>query len=148
MTSKTKKTLLAVIIALVAIAGITGYMLWNKPHKDVEAADAVKVTATDLYNMYITDSAKAKSLYTGKVLLVSGKVNGVSVNQQSQQVIFMETPVSVAYINCTMEGKADGVKAGDDITIKGICSGYISGDADMGLPGDVFLVRGYILKGK
>lgn len=148
MTSKTKKTLLAVIIALVAIAGITGYMLWNKPHKDVESADAVSITAADLYNIFITDSAKAKSLYTDKVLLVSGKVNRVSTNQQAQQVIYMDTPVSGAYINCTMEGKADSVKAGDDITIKAICSGYISGDADMGLPSDVFLVRGYLLKGR
>ena len=148
MTSKTKKTLLAVIIALVAIAGITGYMLWNKPHKDVESADAVSITAADLYNIFITDSAKAKSLYTDKVLLVSGKVNRVSTNQQAQQVIYMDTPVSGAYINCTMEGKADAVKAGDDITIKAICSGYISGDADMGLPSDVFLVRGYLLKGR
>lgn len=148
MTSKTKKTLLAVVLALVAIAGITGYMLWNKPHKDVEAADAVSITATDLYSIYITDTAKAKLLYTDKVLLVSGKVNRVSTNLQAQQVIYMETPVSGAYINCTMEAKADAVKAGNDITIKGICSGYISGDADMGLPGDVFLVRGYILKGK
>ncbi len=148
MTSKTKKILLAVIIAIIGIAAIMGYVLWNKPHKNVEAADATKITAVDLYNIFVTDSAKARSSYADKVLLVSGKVNRVSPNQQGQQVIYIETPVSGAYINCTMEEKSDGIKAGDDITIKGICSGYISGDEDIGLPGDVFLVRGYLLKGK
>ena len=32
-----------------------------------------------------------------------------------------------------MEENAGNIKAGDTIVIKGICSGYISGDVDMGL---------------
>ncbi len=148
MTKKKKKTILAIIAGLITIAAITIYMLWNKPHKDVEAADAVKITAVGLYNLFITDSAKANSSFTNKVLLVSGKVNNISANQLAQQVIYIETPLSDAYINCTMEGKSDSIKAGDDITIKGICSGYISGDADLGLPGDVFLVRAYLFNRK
>lgn len=148
MTKKTKKAILIAIVAAAVIAAITGYMLWNKPHKDVESADAVKITALDLYNIFITDSSKAKSSYTDKVLLVSGEVNKISINQQDQQVILIKTSVSGAFVNCTMEGKSEGVKAGDNITIKGICSGYISGDADMGLPGDVFLIRGYLFNGK
>ena len=147
MTRKTNKIILSAILAIVCIGIITGYLLWNKPHKDVESADAVKITAADLYNIFITDSSKARSSYTDKVLLVSGEINNVSINQQSQQVIFFKTTVAGAFINCTMEGKAEGLKAGAQVTIKGICSGYISGDADMGLPGDVFLIRGYLLTG-
>jgi hypothetical protein len=148
MTRKTKKIILIAIIAIACTGIVTGYMLWNKPHKDVESADAVKITSTDLYNIFITDSSKARSSYTDKVLLVSGEISNVSINQQSQQVIFIKTTVAGAFINCTMEGKAEGLKAGDHVTIKGICSGYISGDADMGLPGDVFLIRGYLFNGK
>lgn len=148
MTSKTKKILLAVIIALVAIAGITGYMMWNKPHKNVQDADAVKITAVDLYNNFITDSVKANTLYADKVVLVSGEVTRVALNQQAQQVILVKTAVTGAFINCTMEEKTVAVKTGDNIAIKGICSGYISGDMEMDMPGDVFLVRGYLLKGK
>lgn len=117
--------------------------MWNKPHKNVEDAPAIAISAAELYNSYITDSANANQLYTNKVLQVSGEVGQVSVNQQAQQVVLLKTTVDEAFINCTVEGKKISAKAGDKVKIKGICSGYISGDADMGLPGDVFLIRCY-----
>ena len=140
-----KKILL--VLAVLA-TGITCYFMWNKPHQDVKDADALKISAIDLYNTFITDSAKAKSAYTDKVLLVSGEVNRVSLNQQGQQVVLIKTDVTGAFINCTMEEEKEILKTGDDITIKAVCNGYISGDTDMGLPGDVFLTRGYLLNGK
>lgn len=124
-----------------------GYLLWNKPHKNVrDAAAAAKVAATDLYNLFITDSLKAKNLYIEKIVLVWGQVEKISVNQQLQDIILLKTGVSGAYINCTMENKTEGVREHESVSIKGICSGYINGDTDMGLPGDVFLIRGYLLK--
>ncbi len=140
----TKKVLLFIISAIIVIIAITGYMMWNKPHKDIKDADALKITAVDLYNIFITDSSKAKSSFTDKVVLVTGVVSQVSLNQQDQQIILIKTAVAGAYINCTMEGKTADLKTGDPVLVKGICSGYISGDVDMGLPGDVFLIRGYI----
>ncbi len=138
-----KKVLLISILVLAGAAALTGYMMWNKPHKDVKDAHGVQITATELYNMYISDSAKARSLYTDKIVQVTGEAVKVSANQQNQQVILIKTTVAGAYINCTMEENDATVKEGSAITIKGICSGYIGGDADMGLPGDVFLVRAY-----
>jgi len=122
---------------------IVGYVMWNKPHKNVKDASAVKITAAELYHSFIADSAKARTLYTDKVVEVAGEITKVTLNQQAQQIILLKTAVDGAYINCTMEEKADGHKVGGNISIKGICSGYISGDIDMGLPGDVFIVRGY-----
>ena len=143
MTKKTKKIILIIVAAIIVVIAITGYVMWNKPHKEVKDADGAKITAVNLYNIFITDSAKANALYTDKVVLVSGEVNQVSLNQQAQQIILIKTAVTGAFINCTMEEKTIGFKAGDHIIIKGVCSGYINGDVDMGLPGDVFLIRGY-----
>jgi hypothetical protein len=146
MVTKKRKNIF-LLSAIIFIAAITaGYLLWNKPHKNVKDAVAVEVTATDLYNLFIADSSKSKNLYVDKIILVSGRVEKISVNQQLQDIILLKTAVTGAYINCTMENKTTGVKDHDSISIKGICSGYISGDIDMGLPGDVFLTRGYILK--
>lgn len=139
----TKKLILISTIVLLGAAALTGYIMWNKPHKDVKDADGLQIASVELYNRYISDSAKARSLYTDKILQVTGEVGKVSANQQNQQIILIETSVSGAYINCTMEENDAAAKEGSTITIKGICSGYIGGDADMGLPGDVFLVRGY-----
>ena len=117
MTKKTKKIILLTIAAIIVIIAITGYMMWNKPHKDVKDADAVKISAVSLYDSFITDSVKANELYTDKVVLVSGEVNQVSQNQQAQQIILIKTAVNGAYINCTMEEKITDCKAGDKIMV-------------------------------
>jgi hypothetical protein len=84
-------------------------------------------------------------LYIGKVVQVPGEVSRLSTNQEAQQVILLKTAVDGAFINCTMEESVSGIAPADKVIIKGICSGYIAGDMDMGLPGDVFLIRGYII---
>ena len=144
MKGKLKKNILIFFIAIVLIAVVSGYLMWNKPHQNVKDADAIKITAIDLYKIFTTDSARAKSKYLNVVVAVSGEVKQVSLNQQNQQIILLKTNTPDASVNCTMEEKANNVKTGDTIVLKGICSGYISGDPDMGLAGDVFLTRCYI----
>ena len=144
MKRNLKTNILIFFIALVLIAVAAGYMMWNKPHENVKDASAVKISAVDLYKIFTSDSAKASSMYLNTVVAVSGEVLQVSNNQQKQQVILLKTQTAGASINCTMEENANNVKAGDTIVLKGICSGYISGDPDMGLAGDVFLTRCYI----
>ena len=97
MNKKTKKLIL-ISATIIAVVAITGYMLWNKPHKNVKDADGEKITAVNLYNIFITDSAKAKSLYTDKVVLVSGEVNQVSLNQQAQQIVLIKTAVTGIFL--------------------------------------------------
>ncbi len=86
---------------------------------------------------------EAKTTYVNKVLNVFGIVKSVSVNQEHQQIILLKTSEPDASVNCTMEGNAVGIRVGDQVLLKGLCVGYSGGEADMGLPGDVFLVRCY-----
>ncbi|HMX35795.1 MAG TPA: hypothetical protein PKA94_00820 [Ferruginibacter sp.] len=138
-----RRLLLIVIILILAAAATIAYLLWNKPHKDVKEAKGIRITAAYLYNQYISDSAKARTAYTDKILEVTGEVARVALNQQDQQIVLLKTNTADAFVNCTLEENAGSPKLNSTITIKGICSGYIGGDADMGLPGDVFLIRGY-----
>lgn len=143
MTGKFKKNILFIIIALAVIALVAGYFLWNQPHRNVKDAEAVEISAVSLYNVFINDSAKAKAGYLNKILKVSGIISSVSVNQKNQKIILLKTNEAGASVNCTMEENINNYKTGDNIVIKGICIGYIPGDADMKLPGDVFLTRCY-----
>lgn len=141
MKKKTIKTILFALVILIVIAAIEGYHLWNRPHINVAKADAIKTDAIILYKSFISDSIKAKATYVNKVLNVSGVVKSVSVNQQHQQVILLKTSEPDGSVNCTMEGSKIKIEPGAKVFIKGICIGYIGGEKDMGLPGDVFLVR-------
>lgn len=145
MTGKAKKILS--VIAILALSGaVTGYFLWNKPHQDVADAAGKKVAATDLYQSFTSDSVSAKKNYIQQVLEVSGVVASVSKNQQQQTVVLIKTATDGASVNCTMEGPADGIKEGSTLAIKGICDGIGQGDADLGIMGDVYLVRCFLVK--
>ncbi len=143
MKRRTIKNILFVLITLVVITSVIGYFLWNKPHADILETKPIETNAITLYKTFITDSAVAKTTYVNKVLNVSGIVKSISVNQQQQQIILLKTTEPAASINCTMEKNAEKIKAGDQVSLKGMCVGYIAGEADMGLPGDVFMIRCY-----
>jgi len=143
---KNSRNRLFIFTAIVLCGFVTAYFIWNKPHQDVKSADALSVDAVSLYNSFINDSANAKSTYLNKVVKVSGVVDKVSLNQQHQQIILLNTSVAGASINCTMEESSNMIKPRDKVLVKGICSGYIPGDAEMGIPGDVVLTRSYAVK--
>lgn len=143
MSGRFKKNIILIFILIALTVAVAAYLLWNKPHPNIKDANGIETNAIALYNIFITDSAKAKSTYLNKIVVVSGIVKEVSVNQQQQQIILLKTSVSDASVNCTMEENINNCKAGDAICLKGICVGYTSGETDMGLPGDVFLIRCY-----
>lgn len=143
MKKKTKRNVFLIFITIVIAIAVVGYIIWNKPHVNINNANASKTTAIALYSSLSKNDTISKSLYFNKVVEVSGEITQISLNQQHQQIILLKTNVSGGSVNCTMEEKMNNIKAGDMIVLKGICKGYIGGDMDMGLPGDVFLTRCY-----
>lgn len=141
-----KKVFVTVSLLILITAVSIGYYLWNKPAVNVAGADGVKTSGVLLYKTFSTDSLLAKKEYSQQIVEVTGVVNGSSVNQQNQQVILLNTGMEGGNINCTMEGKVETIKTGDSIIIKGICSGLGQGDADLGILGDVYLIRCYQVK--
>jgi hypothetical protein len=143
MERKTKRNIFSIFIAMIVIAAVIGFMMWNEPHRDIKDSTALKTTAVVLYSNLTKDSARMKSTLVNQVVEVSGEIKNVLKNQKGDQIILLKTNTSGGSINCTMEEKISNVKPGDTISIKGLCSGYIGGDPDIDLPGDVFLIRCY-----
>jgi hypothetical protein len=146
MTAKTKKTIVATVLVLALAAGGIGYYMYNKPHKNVQSANAVKVAGPDLYTAFVKDSAAANKTYTDKVLEISGEVVKSELDQQQNVFVHLKAGNDGSIINCSMEEKVSPFKIGDKIALKGICDGYNPGDTDMGLPGDVVVNRCYMVK--
>ena len=147
MSNKKKYILISITVILLLLLGVSYYM-YNKPAQDVQHADGKKVTAIALYEQYSKDSVLAKNEFTQKILQVSGIVTQVSKNQQNNTVVLLKTNIEGASVNCTMEGSAEGINAGNNVEIKGICNGMGEGDVDLGIMGDVYLVRCYTVNNK
>ncbi len=142
MGNNTRKIIVAITVLILA-GGIIGFYMYNKEGPDVNNASTVKVTAMELYELFIKDSISAKKNYAEQILEVAGEVSGVSKNQQGNLIILLKTNTPGASINCTMEGPAGNLKNGDKISMKGICKGLGQGDTDIGILPDVYLARCY-----
>ena len=140
----TVKKIVITFCLLILIGVAAAFYLWNKPHQNVANAAAVKTNAVSLYKVFKTDSIAANKKFTQQVIKVSGTVNRVSKNQQNQTVVLISTNTDGAYINCTLEQDSKNIQPGQLINIKGICNGIGQGDADLGIKGDVYLVRCYL----
>lgn len=140
MSPKSKKILK--ILGLLVFAGVItggyiGYKLYTKPHRSVEAADAIKVQAEALVTAYETNETDANNKFLDKVLNVSGKVSEISKNQDGNTVVTLSGS-DMGGVICTLEDKAAAAPAaGAMVNLKGICTGYLT---------DVVLARAVLEK--
>jgi hypothetical protein len=139
-----KKNIIFFFLAVIVIASAIGFYFFNKGPVNIKNAPSIKTEATSLYQAFSKDSAGAKKIYLNNVLEVTGMIKRVSKNQENQVVIMLQTNEVGAYINCTMEEDVTGIAENNQATLKGICTGMGMGDADLGIMGDVYLVRCYL----
>lgn len=129
---------LLLLFALVLLLGscYVWFFIWNKPRQNIKNAEAVKVEAAALFQAYSTNEQAANAMYIDKVVEVTGTVASVSKNNEGKTVLMLKTDDPMFGVNCTMEEEIK-TKEGDLLTLKGICTGYLT---------DVVLIRCYKIK--
>ena len=140
------KKILFIVALVFVLALCIGIYMFNKGPVNVADAGAEKISTTALYHAFDTDSAGAAKKYAGRVLEVTGILESISLNQKQQKILLLKSGSDGASVNCTMEEKQTNAEAGQNIIVKGICSGIGQGDADLGIKGDVYLSRCITLK--
>ncbi len=118
-----------VLLTIAAIGLIAGllmvFWIFNKPHRDVAKEKGIALSAQQVYDAFRTNEASANSKYLDKAIELTGTVADVSTNQEGQKVVNFSTNDPLVMINCTFKTDPGNLKAGDTITFKGICTGYI-----------------------
>lgn len=125
-----------IIISFIAIAaGYIWLFIWNPAPPSIEKTKAISIDAVTLFNAFSQNEKKANADYLDKVLQVRGEVTNITTNADGITVILLKTDDIMFGINCTMEEKNISVKTGDQVTLKGLCTGYLT---------DVVLIRCHI----
>lgn len=126
-----RSVLLIAILVILAIGGVVGYKMWNKPFEDPLEGDAIKVTAIQLFNDFSTNEAAAQKKYVPervgeKKVQVSGQINEIGKNADGGTFYILKTSDEMAGVKCIMDKGAEipNAKAGDTITVRGFCDGY------------------------
>ena len=133
------KKLIVPFILLVIVAIGAGYYMYNKPVESLDNKKAdVSVTADQLVADYEADEKTANDKYLGKVVQVSGKVTEVSAEEGKNKIHFeTSNPMALVITELDEGNSAEGISAGQEATVKGLCSGYLS---------DVIIVRSTVVK--
>ncbi len=119
-----KKILLLAII--IFIAGIVYFLTqWYKPARDVNNEKGVIVIADTIVNEFANNEKAANAKYLDKPLQVKGEVSEVKKNQDGKPVVMLKTNDPMSGIMCTLK-KDENIQLGSQITIKGICTGYLT----------------------
>jgi len=103
------KNWIKIVLILIGVAAITALIVYkfyiNKPHKDIEKADAdFTVKTENLYKEYTSNKTHSDSLYNGKVIEISGKIDKVETTDSLVILVavFSQDDFGDAGIRCTM----------------------------------------------
>ena len=127
MNKKMKVFLIFIVIAAVASSGIYYYM-YNMPKRNVENEKGIEITAAQLVKEYQEDEQAANGKFLDKAIKVTGTIGEVGTNQEGKVTLLISSDDAFTGVFCTLkkdETKVE-VKAGETISVKGICSGMLS----------------------
>jgi hypothetical protein len=125
------------IIAILAVIGlIAALLVWkfyiNKPHADIEnTAAAYSLNVTELWKQYNQELKLSDSLYTGKVIEITGDLSNIDKVDSLVYLVFVMEPdpdFGNKTIRCEMLAKYNeevaAIVPGSPVKVKGFCSGY------------------------
>lgn len=120
---KWKKIIIILVLATILTGLSVVLYVYLKPHRDVTNEKGVQLSAQSLYDAFKANEKDPR--YLDKAIELTGEVVDVSVNQDGFTVVNFKTSDPLVVINCTFKTKPGELKAGQTITFKGICTGYI-----------------------
>lgn len=138
---KGKKSLILVFLAVIILGLALAIYSYNKPHVDVKKSEADYVlTAQNLISEYQENETETNEKYSENVIQIKGKIFEISTLKGNSVITLKDESLESSVI-CHMlpeeNMKALKLKKGQDIEIKGICTGYLL---------DVIMVRCTLVK--
>jgi hypothetical protein len=123
-----RKNIIITLLVLILLAlSIGAWYIFNKPHRSLEQAELISVSADSLLASYMQNEKIANAKYFDKALAVNGEISELTTNQSGQSVIILKTQDPMAGVVCTLQEIPEtGLKIGQQVQVKGFCSGYIS----------------------
>lgn len=124
---KRVKLIAFVLVALLSTGALIGYFMYNKKHRSAADEKGILVSSEQLCNDYETDEVAADKKYIGQLLEVSGVITEVSANQENNTVVML-SGTATGSVQCTYLSNETGLTKGNNIVVKGFCTGYLLPD--------------------
>jgi hypothetical protein len=144
-----KRIILVLLLIVILAGGWYAYRAYTGKVKSLtEVKTDMRITAPELIAAFEKDTAAANRQYLGKVLEVTGNVKSVESEEGSATVSLGESG-TMSSVRCSMDTthlqQAALLQEGNNITIKGSCTGFMAEEL---LGSDVILNRCVLTTGK
>lgn len=146
---KRKKIIWRIVIVLVVILAAAGYYFYKefyRTHKDTaKVKPAYTLQATALISEFEKNEKASNGKYLDKVIKVDGIVKDLLKDEAGFYSVVLGDTSALSSVRMSMDSvhnaDAAGLKRGDKIAMKGVCSGF---NPDEMLGSDVIMVRSVI----
>ncbi len=148
------------IIAILGVAGLLigggiGLYMFNKPHRDVQSANAdYTLSASEIVSEYLSDKDAANKKYLAadgdsKILEITGVVSKISEDFSGQKVVLLKGEKAQAGVSASFTSETnsslDDVQLDQTITIKGVIRSGASYDEDLEMYEHVIIEKSNIV---
>lgn len=117
------KALAVVMLFFLTLGGIGSYILYSKsPQEKAE----ISVNAQTLWREFQTNEMQANTKYFDKVIEVTGTISEVMTDDEGKTIVRLSTGHPSYSIQCTMQESLSTPVRGEQVTIQGLCAGYLS----------------------
>ena len=138
---KTKNIFFIIIITTLIIINVNFYVIpyFSSQEKNLEfTTSEVALNSDDLVNSYVSNPNNSDSLYTGKIIEISGFVKEITfLNNRNTVLLYTKNKASgvICDVHPSQIEKVKKLKENQKITVKGICKGFLK---------DVILLNCYL----
>jgi len=137
-----KRTLFFLVAAVVLGAGSFALYTYFKPAADITKKKAeLEIKAEELIGAFEANASDAHDTYTGKVILVDGKVFNSETTDEGQSGITFDLGSEYIITFQMASSIEQPFEPGTDLLIKGQYNGYLAPDDMFGMPGNIQMTQ-------
>ena len=124
------KKIVIIVLAISTILACSVYyyvfVYAKNHHRDPLNEQGIIVTAEKLVNTFQKNEQEGNGLYLNKTVDVTGKVASIIKNQENKTVVSLQSQDPFSSVACTLKIENSKIYVGQTITLKGICTGFLS----------------------
>ncbi len=134
------------VILIISVAAIYIYNEYNRTHKDtLKLKSDYSITASAFLKEFETNEDGSNKKYWDKVIRVNGMIKEILQDDRGFYSIVLGDTLGMSSVRCSIDSSHNAaiksLTKGNEVAIKGICTGY---NADELLGSDIILVRSVI----
>ena len=125
---KKKLLVAALTILITAVIGVWFFVFYKPTHfkRDVADEKGISISAPDLVKAFQENETAANTTYLDKSVEIKGESVEAKPDQSGLTMLTLKSNDAMAGVLCTLKSADTTLKAGQTITVKGICTGFLS----------------------